>query len=117
MYMFYLRRRLVQHMLGMLLRFAGVNHLVEPPHLCLERNDALMCVRCFGMSKLADILLRGFRGAHHYCVDLINASIARGGWRDVVFAFSIIELGKRDKHERTCHSRGFSSQGSFDPAP
>ena len=65
--------------------------LVEPPHLCLERNDALESDCGSGLTKLADILLYAWRGAHHCYVDLVGVSPARGGWRDAASTLPAVE--------------------------
>ena len=51
-------------------------------------------------------------------------TFARGTWRDAASARACIVEGKREKHARTCRSHGFdfisfgfTSLGSFDPAP
>ena len=42
---------------GSILQQAGVHHMVEPPHLRLERDDTPVSRRGFGLTKPADILL------------------------------------------------------------
>ena len=70
----------------------------------------------------ADILLYGWHGDRHYCIDLVGVSPVRGGWHDAVSALASVEQAKRDKHTETCASHrldfqpfGFSVLSSFGP--
>ena len=56
-------------------------------------------------------------------MNLVGVFPARGGWRDDVFAWAVVEQAKRDKHTDTCASHrfdfepfGFSVFGCFGPA-
>ena len=71
---FQLRHSLVQRSLGIILRQAGVYHLVEPPHLRLERDDALASGRGSGLTRPVDILLFSWRRDRRCCVDLVGVS-------------------------------------------
>ena len=92
------RHRLVQQ----LLRQAGITHAVEPQHLRPSRDEGPESGRGSGLTRLADILLYGWRGDRHCCVDLVGVSPARGGWRDAASALASVEQAKRDKHTQTC---------------
>ena len=89
----------------------------------MSREEAPSSGRGSGLTKPADILLYAWRGDHHCCVDLVGVSPARNGWRDASSVLSVVEQGKRDKHEAVCRSHGFdfspfgfSVFGSFGPA-
>ena len=43
--------------LAPILQHVSVHHMVEPPHLCLQRDDALVSGRGYGLTKPVDILL------------------------------------------------------------
>ena len=114
---------MVVQTLSTLLRQAWIIHLVEPPYLRLERDDAPESGRGSGPTKPADILLYEWQGSRHRCVDLVGVSPAQGGWRGAASAVSSVEQGKVDKHAATCMSHGydfspfgFSTFGSFGPA-
>ena len=120
---FQFRHRVVQQTLGIILRHAGICHVVEPGHLRFERDVSLESGRGSGLTRPADILLYSWRGDSHCCVDLVGVSPARSGWRDAAAALPSVEQGKRDKHSATCRSHGFdfipfgfSTFGSFGPA-
>ena len=104
---FHLCRRLVQQSLGIILRQAGICHVVEPPHLRLERDASSQSGRGSRQTRPADILLYSWRGDSHWCVDLVGVSPARGGWRDAASALPSVERGKWDKHTHICKSHGF----------
>ena len=53
-----------------------------------------------GLTRPADILLYGWRGDHHYCVDLIGVSPARGDWWDAASALTSVEQSKRTSTRR-----------------
>ena len=113
----------VQQSLGIILRHAGIFHVVEPPHLRFESDVSLESGRGSGLTRPADILLYSWRGDSHCCVDLVEVSPTRGGWRDAAAALPLVEEGKRDKHSTTCWSHGFnfipfgySTFGSLGPA-
>ena len=98
---FQLRHRLVQQTLGLLLRQGGITHAVEPQHQRLSRDEGPESGRGSGLTRPANILLYGWRGDRHYCVDLVGVSPARGCWRDVAFTLASVEQAKRDKHTHT----------------
>ena len=81
--------------------------MVEPPHLRLSRKEGPASGRGSGLTRPADILLYGWRGDRHCCVDLVRVSPARGGRRDVVSALATVEQAKRDKHTQTCARHRF----------
>ena len=97
--------------------------MVEPKHLRLSRDEGPESGRGSRLTRPADILLYGWRGDHHCCVDLVGVSPARGGWRDAASALATVEQAKREKHTQTCASHrfdflpfGFSVFGPFGPA-
>ena len=120
---FQLRHRIVQTTLGLLLRQAGILHMVEPQHLRLSRDEGPESGRGSGLTRPANILLYSWRGDQHCSVDFVGVSPARGGWRDAPSAFANVEQAKRDKHAQMCANHGFdflpfgfSVFGSFSPA-
>ena len=117
---FQLLHRLVQQTLGLLLRQAGITHAVEPQLLRLSLDEGPESGRGPGLTRPADILLYGWRGDRHCCVDLVGVSPPHGGYRNAVYALAVVEQAKRDKHTETCASHrfdfmpfGFSVFGSF----
>ena len=101
-----LRRCLVQEALGVLLRQAGISHVVEPPHLRLSRDEGPGSGSGSGITRPTDILLYSWRGDRHCCVDLVNVSPAHQGWRDA--ALLVFSQEKRDEHTQTCASHCFN---------
>ena len=81
--------------------------LLEPAHLRPSREEALESGRSYELTNPAYILLYAWRGAHHYCVDMVGVSPARNWWRDATFELTVVEQGKRYKHETVCRSLGF----------
>ena len=110
----------VQQTLSLLLRHAGILHMVEPQYLRLSLDEGPEFGRGSGLTRHANILLCGWRGDQHCCVDLVGDSPARGGCRDAPSAFATVVHAKRDEHAQTCASHrfdfsGFSVLGSFAP--
>ena len=106
--------------LGLLLGQVSKLHVVEPQHLRLSRDEGPESRRSSGLTRPVDILLYGWRGDHHYFVDLVCVSPAQGGWRDAASTLATVEQAKRDKHMQTCASHrldflsfGFSVLDSF----
>ena len=119
---FELRHRLVQQILGHTLRQAGIVHMVESQSVRLSRNDGPESNGGSRLTRPAAILLYGWRGDQHCCVDLVGVSTARGGWRDAASAIAILEQAKWDKHKQMCASQrfdfvffGFSAFRSLSP--
>ena len=100
----------------------SVYHLVEPPYLRLEPDDAPASVRGSGLSRPAKILLFSWRGDRHCCVDLVGVSPARSNWQQAAEALRLVQEAKCAKHAETCLAHGFdfapfsfSVLGSFGP--
>ena len=104
---FQLCHSLVQRSLGIILRGAGIYHLVEPPHLRMERDDAPVSGRGSGLTRPANILLFSWRGDRHCCVNLVGVSPARSSWRQAAQALRLVEEAKGAKHAETCLTHGF----------
>ena len=66
-------------------------HLVEPPHLRLEREHAPASGRGSGLTRLSYILLFSWRGDRHCCVDLVGVSPARSKLRQAVQALRLVQ--------------------------
>ena len=73
--------------LGFILQHAGVHHMVEPPHFCLERDEALVLRHDSRLTKLVDILLYAWHGDRHSYVHLVDVPFARMGWKDGTSSF------------------------------
>ena len=72
----------------------SVYHLVEPPYLRLEPDDAPASVRGSGLSRPAKILLFSWRGDRHCCVDLVGVSPARSNWQQAAEALRLVQEAK-----------------------
>ena len=87
----------------------------------LSRDEGPGSDRGYGLTRPADILLYGWRGDRHCCIDLVEVSLVRGGWRDALSALAVVEQAKREKHFEVCASYrfdimpfNFSVFGSFE---
>ena len=59
--------------------------------------DKSLSIPQLGLITVADFPLYSYRGDSHCCVDLVDVSPTRGGWRDTASALAYVEQGKRDK--------------------
>ena len=116
------RHYLVHRSLGIILRRAGIYHLVEPPHLRSERDDAPIFGHGSGLTRPADIVLFSWRDDQHYCFDLVRVSPAYYSCRQAVKALRLVQEARCVKRAETCLSHGFdfapfsfSVLGSFAP--
>ena len=83
---FQLCHSLLHWSLCIILRRAGVYHVVKPPDLPLEHDDAIASARVPRLSRPTNILLSSWHSDRDYYVDPAGVSPARFDYQPVVEA-------------------------------